>query len=185
MRLVFFLEELSMKVFLECLFPRIYPQLRPTEDYILVAHEGKDDLERSLTNKLPNWNVPGDYFIVIRDNDATDCKATKAKLINLVKSTGKTKFLIRLACEELEAWYLGDLVAVGLAYSKRNLAKRNGNKAKLRNPDTVQKPSAKLAQMVPEFQKVQGARLIARHIDRSRNKSRSFHVLLEAIDNLI
>jgi hypothetical protein len=47
-RLVFLLEERSIKVLLEALLPRLFPAL----EIFCIAHEGKSDLEKSLPRKL-------------------------------------------------------------------------------------------------------------------------------------
>jgi len=62
-RLVFMLEEPSMKVLLDDLLPRMFPDMA----ILCVAHEGKSDLEKSIPRKLKNWQIPGDTFIVVRD----------------------------------------------------------------------------------------------------------------------
>lgn len=49
MTLVFLLEELSMKVFLEGLLPRVLPEHIGVQ---LIPHEGKSDLEKSIPRKL-------------------------------------------------------------------------------------------------------------------------------------
>ncbi len=72
-RVVFLLEEYSMKVLLEGLLPRLVPDL----PFICVSHEGKQDLARSIPRKLRAWREPGVRFCVIRDNDGADCRALK------------------------------------------------------------------------------------------------------------
>ena len=54
-RVVFLLEEYSMKLFLDGLLPRLAPNL----EYVCVFHEGKTDLERSIPRKLRAWREPG------------------------------------------------------------------------------------------------------------------------------
>lgn len=43
-RVVFLLEEYSMKVLLDGLLPRLFPEL----PFLCVPHEGKQDLEKSI-----------------------------------------------------------------------------------------------------------------------------------------
>lgn len=54
-KIVFLLEEYSMKVFLEALLPRHFPGLNVQ----CVSHEGKKDLEKSIPRKLRAWREPG------------------------------------------------------------------------------------------------------------------------------
>jgi hypothetical protein len=70
-RIVFLLEERSMKILLDILLPRLFPGL----SFICLAHEGKHDLEKSIIRKLKAWKEPGVRFVIVRDNDGTDCHA--------------------------------------------------------------------------------------------------------------
>ena len=48
-----------------------------------------------------------------RDKDSGDCRSIKRKMAQKVQNSGKMdKTLIRIACHELESFYLGDLSAV-------------------------------------------------------------------------
>ncbi len=53
-RIIFLLEEYSMKVFLDGLLPRFFPEL----SFLCVPHQGKQDLEKSVPRKLKVWNEP-------------------------------------------------------------------------------------------------------------------------------
>ncbi len=67
-----------MREVLNVLLPKILP---PEIDFLLLTHEGKSDLEVSIARKLKAWKYPDDSFMVLRDNDGSDCKRLKAKLI--------------------------------------------------------------------------------------------------------
>lgn len=84
----------------------------------------------------------------------------KERLIALCKSGGRDDTLIRIACQELEAWYLGEPDAIAEAFANDKL-RMIGKKARFRDPDAVVRPSAEVRKLVPEFQKVSGARRIA------------------------
>jgi len=178
-RIVFLLEEYSMKVFLEALLPRCFPDL----GFLCIYHEGKNDLEKSIPRKLRAWQEPGVRFVVIRDNDGANCHEVKARLLALCREGRREDTLVRIACQELEAWYIGDAGALADAFSDEGL-RGIARKAKYRDPDAVVSPSVELKKLVPEFQKVSGARAIAPRISRTANRSRSFHVLLEGLDRL-
>jgi hypothetical protein len=94
-RVVFLLEEPSMKVFLQTWLPRIVPGWEEGANFLLVPHEGKSDLDRSVPVKLKAWREPGTRFVIVRDNDGADCIATKRRLLGLVSGTGRTA-VIRL-----------------------------------------------------------------------------------------
>ncbi|MEP0775303.1 MAG: DUF4276 family protein [Acidobacteriota bacterium] len=177
-RVVFLLEEYSMKVLLEGLLPRLFPHL----SFLCVTHEGKQDLEKSIPRKLRAWREPGVQFCVIRDNGRADCRELKKRLIDLCKSGGRDDVLVRIACQELEAWYWGAPAALAAAFGREKL-RQIAEKARFRDPDSVPQPSAALAELVPEFQQVSGARRMARLLSRE-NRSRSFQALLGGLDRL-
>ena len=175
-RLVLLLEEYSMKVLLDGLLPRLFPGL----SFLCVPHEGKQDLEKSIPRKLRAWREPGVQFVVVRDNDGADCKELKAKLVKLGATGDREDTVVRLACQELEAWYLGDQEALALAYQDESL-RTLARKARFRDPDAVLQPADALADLVPAFQKVSGARAMAPRLSIDRSTSRSFHVFVEGI----
>lgn len=178
-KVVFLLEEPSLKHLLDGLLPRLCPGL----NFLCVAHEGKQDLEKSIPRKLRAWREPGVRFLIARDNDGGNCIALKSRLADLCAQAGRGDSVVRIACQEIEAWYLGDFDALADAYGDENL-RGIGNRAKFRNPDEIKEPSAALRRLVPEFQKVAGARRMAAHLTREGNRSSSFHALLRGIDRL-
>ena len=181
-RLVLLLEEESMRVLLNGLLPRLFPaRLFPDLLFRCVPHEGRTDLEKSVPRKLREWREPGVRFAVVRDNDGRDCRALKNALRRLCHTGGRDDTLIRIACQELEAWYLGEPDALADAFGDEAL-RTIGRKARFRNPDAVPSPSEAVEQLVPEFQKVSGARLMAQHLSRDRNTSPSFQAFVAGID---
>jgi hypothetical protein len=178
-RVVFLLEEPSMKVLLDGLLPRLFPGL----PFWCIAHEGKSDLELSIPRKLRAWREPGVRFVVIRDNDGGDCRGLKAALRGLCDAGGRDDVLVRIACQELEAWYLGEPDALAEAFDMEKLRALAG-RAKFRDPDAVQKPSVVIGRLIPSFQKVSGARRLARYLTRERNRSTSFQALIEGLEPL-
>ncbi len=168
-----------MKVLLDGLLPRLFPSLH----FYCVSHEGKQDLEKSVPRKLRAWKEPGVRFVVIRDNDGGDCRALKSKLTALCLKGRHDHVLVRIACQELEAWYLGDPDALAEAYGREAL-RGLVRKAGFRDVDAIPRPAAALERLVPEFQKVSGARLMARFLSEERNRSTSFKALLTGINRL-
>jgi len=175
-KVIFLLEESSMKVFLEGYLPRLMPDL----DFLCIQHEGKQDLEKSIPRKFRAW--PGAVFVVLRDNDGADCRAIKARLRRLSEESGRADALIRIACQELESWYLGVPEILAEVYFRPKLAEL-GRKAKYRNPDHLGNPSGELTRLVPEFRKMDGARRMGMSMPlaESENRSRSFRVFVEGI----
>lgn len=178
-RVVFLLEEPSMKTLLDGLLPRLFPCLV----FQCVPHEGKQDLAKSVPRKLRAWREPGVRFVVLRDNDGGDCRALKRRLSDLCLQGGRTDSLVRIACQELEAWYLGEPDALAEAFGQDNL-RGIGRQRRFRDPDAVVKPSTAIRAIVPRFQKTDGARRMAEHLSRERNRSASFQTLMQGIENV-
>ena len=180
--IVFFLEEPSAREMLAGILPRILPdemQIR------YVVFQGKQDLEKNLKAKLRGWMQPDSIFIVMRDQDSGDCKAIKTKLVGLCREAGKDGVLVRVACRELESFYLGDLAAVEKGLGLRGLKKKQQGK-KFRNPDALGNPADELFRLTCNtYDKVSGSRAIAPYLNLTSNCSNSFKVLLSGINSLI
>ena len=178
--LVFLLEEKSAKAMLENMLPRIlHPDISPR----FIPFEGKQDLEKQMPKRLRAYINPQARFIVLRDQDnAPDCLVLKARLVGQCQQAGQAeKTLVRIACKELEAFYLADLRAVeqGLAIDK--LASKQVSK-KFRNPDRLGSPSKELGVLTHgEYQKVSGSRAIGKFLDPTNERSPSFRNLVTAI----
>ena len=179
-RLVFLLEEDSMRILLEGLLPRIFPDL----EFQCVPHEGKHDLEKSIPRKLKAWREPDVRFVVMRDQDNADCYQVKARLTQLCQKAGRRDVLVRVVCRELEAWYIGEPQALGQAFPKtRPSVLRELGRSRYQNPDAVVRPSDTIAKLIPEFQKRSGARRMATFLSRG-NTSHSFGVFVEGVEKL-
>jgi hypothetical protein len=182
-RVIFLLEEPSMKALLDDLLPRIFPGWVQRQHFLCVPHEGKTHLEQSMKTKLPAWRVPGDRFVVMRDNDGGDCVDLKARYVRICEECGHSKSLVRLVCQELESWYLGDLAAVAAAFHAHvdtaPLQKR------FLNPDAFNNAKEELKKIVPPYQQIGGARAMAPHMDIERNRSRSFQIFLSGLRRLV
>lgn len=178
-RVVFLVEERSMKTLLDGLLPRLMPE----RSFICIPHEGKQDLEKSIPRKLRAWREPGARFVVVRDNDGGDCHALRQKLIGLCNDAKCSDALVRVACQELEAWYFGEPEAMAQAFGNARLQDIK-NKSRYRDPDSIHQPSREIVKLVPEFQKISGARKMAVWLSRDGNHSRSFQVMMKGIERI-
>ena len=169
-----------MKLFLEGLLPRVLPDLR----FLCVTHEGKQDLERSIPRKLRAWDVPGDQFVIVRDNDGADCRELKGRLLDLCGRAGRPESLVRIACQELEAWYFGDLQALAIAF-KKPAVESVARDRRFREADEISSPGVELRKLIPEYSKREGARRMAEALVVERNTSRSFQVFLAGLGSMI
>ena len=180
--IVFFLEGPSEKEMLEGLLPKILP-LDTCVRYIIF--QGKQDLEKNLVRRLRNWQMPDSVFVVLRDQDSGDCYEIKKKISDLSRMSGKDKILVRIACRELESFYLGDLQAVEHGLGIKGLyAKQKSRKYKV--PDKLGNPFGELSRMTGGlYQKVSGSRAIGQFLDPDRNCSNSFKVLVSGIRRMV
>ena len=141
-------------------------------------------MEKQLSRKLRGWQKPNSHFIVLRDKDAGDCRIIKAQLQTLCSNANHPEALIRIACHELESWYLGDLNAVERALNISGVAKKQSGR-KFRSPDDLANPVQELKRLAPTYQKIAGSRAIGQIMGLEGNKSRSFNVFLKGIDRLL
>ncbi len=185
--LVFFLEGYSEKVMLEGLLSRLLPE---NVSPVYCVFKGKKDLEKNLFKKIQGWQKPESAFIVLLDQDQENCKSLKKRILEICKqcenSVTPLKYIIRVACRELESWYFGDLEAVGKAFNKPKLPDRYKNKKQYKNPDKIQNPAKELEKITnKEYQKISGSRAIGSLLSWENNKSRSFKVFIEGIKDLV
>ena len=180
-QLVFLLEEESMKALLDVLLPKILPA---NTLFICIPHEGKQDLEKSIPRKLKAWQTADTAFVIVRDKDRADCIEIKKRLVDLCAQAGRGDSLVRIACHELEAWFLGDLAAVEKAFAIKKLAAHQ-QKSKFKEPDKLANASEELEKLVKGYRKVSGARKIAPHMNIYQNYSHSFNCFISGVSRLL
>ena len=139
---------------------------------------------------------------VLIDKDRTDCHKLKENLERMVLEAGlRSKsapdaegafhVVNRIAIEELEAWFFGDIGALKAAYS--NIPQNLDRKAAFRDPDRISGGTwealhrilKKAGHFGDHFPKVEVARAVSAHMDPSRNRSHSFNVFVRGIEALI
>ncbi len=164
-----------MKAVLDTILPRLLPGVA----FRTIPHEGKSDLERSIPRKLRGWRVPGTSFVVVRDNDGGDCRLLKARLVRLCRDAGRADSLVRIVCQELESWFLGDLAAIDASniIGGSNFA-RLQSKQQYRAPDDLGNAKQELRRLVRNYRPVSCSRAIAPHLHLEGNRSKSFQVFL-------
>lgn len=183
-QLVFLLEERSAEEMLKGVLPKLLPDDISVK---YIVFEGKQDLEKQLERRLRGWQQANTAFLVMRDKDGGDCLLIKRQLTEKAHASGKGgTTLIRIACTELESFYLGDLNAVELGLGIANLAKKQ-NERKYRTPDVLANAAQELQNLTQrKYQKVAGSRAIAPHLKTDgSNRSHSFNVLLSGIEKLV
>jgi hypothetical protein len=190
-------EEPSAEAFLEVLVPKVLPN---AGEVGIRVFNGKPDLLRKLPDRLKAYRTYPKHpkVLVLVDRDEDDCKALKQRLELIASDVGlRTKtnspanFTVcnRIACEELEAWMLGDEQAVRSAFPG---VAPFANKAKFRDPDSVAGGTAEALERLLQrarhypsgLAKVDCARRVAPLMDLSVNRSSSFNAFVDGLRSL-
>ncbi len=181
--LVCLVEEPSAKEMLSAVLLKMLPC---DFDVRFITFAGKQDLEKQLCIKLRSWQIPNSIFLIMRDQDAGDCRVVKSRLLKICGEAGSKNIIIRIACRELESFYLGDLRAVEEGLGISGLSKKQ-NGSKFRNPDYLSNPSKELETLTDrQYQKISGSRAIAQHLSLDNsNCSHSFNIMIEGIKKLL
>lgn len=203
MHLVVLVEEPSVEVVLQTLLPTI---LGPERSFDVIVHQGKADLLAKLPGKLTGYRawIPDDWRIaVLVDEDREDCRKLKARLERVAREVGfrtqsaraagggSFKVLNRLAIEELEAWFFGDVPALRAAFPR--IPDSLASKAQYRDPDAIAGGTWETLERVLQragyypagLAKIDAARSIARWMIPARNRSRSFQVFVEGLREVL
>ena len=120
----------------------------------------------------------------MRDKDRADCLEIKKRLVKLCDQAGRSDSLVRIACHELESWFLGDLAAVEKAFNIKKLAGQQQNR-KYKEPDKLANASKELEKLVKGYRKVSGAKKIAAFMAIDQNYSHSFNCFINGVSGLI
>ena len=179
--LVFLLEEESMRETLKVVLPKV---LSDNIAFYLLIHEGKKDLEKAISQRIRDWQIPNTHFVIVRDQNSEDCVKLKQRLKNLCQQAGQSDTLVRIVCHELESWFLGDLAAVEKAFQIKGLAKQQ-EKQKYRDPDKLANAAEELQKLVKNYRKVRGAYTIAPYLDLANNRSHSFQTFITGVQTLV
>lgn len=186
----FLVEEQSMEKALEHLLPKILPD---GITFKIHPHQGKRDLLKKLPGKLRGyvrWIRDETRICVLVDRDSDDCHELKARL-NKFALEARIEVLNRIAIEELEAWFFGDVPALVKAY--RGVSPTLDGKAKFRDPDAIRGGTWEALERVLQragyfkagLAKIKAADDIARHMDPSRNRLHSFKVFISGLESLL
>lgn len=198
MHIEFLVEELSAEAALQNLAPKI---LGFDITFNIHAHQGKPDLLAKLPGRLAGYRhwIPDNWYVVIlMDLDSADCVDSKDRLENIASRAGlitksmagrggSFKVINRLAIEELEAWFFGDVKALAGAYPRIPLSL--GHRARYRDPDAIRGGTWEALERVLQnrgyypggLPKVAAAREISLHMDPQRNRSKSFQVFRDGL----
>lgn len=193
-------EEPSVEAALRILLPRLVP---PETTIEIIQYNGKEALLRKLPQRLSglrHWIPDEMKIMVLLDRDDDDCHGLKQILEDLALNAGLiTKsvagdsafhMVIRLAIEELEAWFFGDTEALHRAFPRIPVSLKN--RERYRNPDEIEGGTWESLERLlvrnnyyaDRMPKIEVARLISMHMNPNTNRSRSFQVFRDAVIEL-
>ena len=164
---------------------------------------GKHDLLNKLPDRMRGYRdwLPTTWRIVVvvdrDDGNDEECIRLKRELEAVAQSVGLTtktsagdapwQVVNRIAIEELEAWFFGDMDAVREAYPR--VPQTIERRARFRNPDAIRGGTWEALEQVLQragyfaggYRKLEAAREIALRMDPQRNRSHSFSVFRDTI----
>ena len=202
MHIEFLVEEQSAEAALSEFLPGL---LGENVAFQIHPHQGKRHLLNTLPGKLRGYSkwLPNDWrIVVLPDLDGQECGELKKKLEQIAREANLTTktfaagqglfhVLNRIAIEELEAWFFGDVEAMCTAYPgvPRTLA----TKTAFRDPDAIRGGTWERLERVPKaagyfkggLTKIAAAREIAKHMQADRNRSHSFGVFRDGLRAMV
>lgn len=195
------LEEASAEAFFTVFLPKIIPE---GTTWNPIVFQGKDDLLTNLESRLRGYRgwLPSDWRIaVLVDEDRQDCRQLKSRMESAAESaglvtktgslSGRFSVLNRIAVEELEAWFFGDVAALSAAFP--GVPESLAAKSAYRKSDAIAGGTWEALQRVLQraghyangIPKIEVARKIAVHMDAARNTSASFRTFMTGLDSLL
>jgi hypothetical protein len=126
--------------------------------------------------------------VVVLDEDRKDCVKLKSEILAMAEKAGlSSSLLCRIAVEELEAWFFGDVDALAAEYLgvPLTLTSRRG----YRDPDKIAGGTWEALERVLQeaghyprgLEKIDAAGRIARRMNVENNASRSFQVFRDGL----
>jgi len=197
MHVEFLVEEPSAEAALANVVPRI---VGTDATFKIHPHNGKRDLLAKLPDRLAGYApwLPQDWRIVVLiDEDRQACRDLKQELERAARRAGLVtwsanksplaRVLNRLAVEELEAWFFGDVDALRSAFPR--VSPSLANRAAFRDPDAIRGGTWEALERVLKrvgyypggLLKTDASRRISEHMIPERNRSRSFVVFRDAL----
>ena len=197
-RLEILVEEPSMEAALLEVMPRI---LKNRAQWKPINMGSKGKLLKALPARLRAYrkrieNGEDLKIIVLIDRDSDNCERLKRRLETIAREAGLTtktavngqgdfQVVTRIAIEELEAWFMGDVDALKAAFTSMKSVNFPGN---FRNPDNggtwerLHRFLKRHGIYRKSYPKIEAARKIAKHMEPGRNRSRSFQSFLQGVE---
>lgn len=189
-----------MEIALRTLLPQM---LTDGTSFEVYPSNGKLDLLSNLANRLRGYQswIPDDWrVVVVVDRDDDNCAQLKSDLERIAQDAGlRTKstcgnstwhFVSRIAIEELEAWFWGDMNAVRAAYPR--IPATIERQAQYRDPDAIRGGTWEALERILKragyfstgLRKLEATREISQHMIPAKNQSKSFNCFRDLISSL-
>lgn len=197
----FHVEEPSMEAALNVLIPRISNN---TIQHNIINYSSKQSLIKKLPNRmraLRHFIQHNMKYVVVVDQDDNDCIQLKQDVTNIIKGVGlvakeqtntinDAQVFVRIPVEELEAWFLGDFVALNTVFPRIPITA--GTRTKFRDPDNVTGGTWEALQRLLQqygyyaggLPKIEVANRISPHLSLTASRSTSFRVFVKLVNAL-
>lgn len=186
---------------MEAALAQMLPSIAIGTSWQLHPFQGKGDLLKKLPDRLrayARW-LPEDYAIVVMlDSDRSDPSVLEEEVAAVAASAGfevdptapGRRAVVRLAVQELEAWFFGDWPAVQSAYPR--VAADVPRRSAYRDPDAIDHTWESLERLLQAagyfaggLRKVECATEVSSRMDPHSNRSSSFGRFRSTIEQLI
>lgn len=194
-------EEQSAEVALKILLPKIAPGVEAN----IRTFQGKQAMLRKLPGRFAGYKQQVKYsnvkIVVLVDRDSDDCHELKTRLetlaaesglVTLTTATARRDAILanRIAIEELEAWFFGDVAALRKAYPR--VPETLGDREGFRDPDAIVNTWERLEQVLQTegyhgagLAKLRLASDVAPFMDVELNSSESFQHFRDGLERLL
>ncbi len=191
-------EEPSMEAVLREVMPKI---LHGRAHWKSINMGSKSKLLKVLPGRLRAYRKRIDSgedlkVIVLVDRDSDNCEQLKYRLETIAREAGLTtkaaansqgdfQVITRIAIEELEAWFMGDIEALKATFTSLKGANFPGT---FNNPDNggtwerLHRFLKRHGIYRKSYPKIDAARKIAKHMEPARNRSRSFQAFVQGVE---
>jgi Domain of unknown function (DUF4276) len=192
------IEEDSAEAALREILPMI---LGDRSTFQIHTYQGKADLLSALPHRLrgyARWLPPEWKVVVLIDEDRGDCHGIKRNMESIARGAGlatksnpsargKYQVVNRIAIEELEAWFFGDVPALRAVYPR--VPDTLASQANYRDPDGIKGGTWEALERILQkhgyhkggMPKMAVAAQVAKHMKPSENRSKSFCVFRDGL----
>ena len=181
--LVFIVEEPSKEAFLTALLPHF--DIPDTLNVYYQSGTGYSEFGGLVRKVLREWRTPGVQFVILCDQDQSNCVAKKQELLAAVPEHIRRRVAVRIVCDELESWYVGEPAALEQALPELGSVSAI---PELRGaPDAIARPSRRIAQGIgrAKLKKVALAESISVRMDPDANTSHSFNLFVQTLRQIL